>query len=77
MYVKRQKVKGYLIMNGISLKDIAKLAGVAYKTASGVLCGHGKSDKVRRAAIELLRFKNPVAADKVEKIWPKGAQLKA
>ena len=77
MSVKRQKVKGYLIMNGIPLKDIAKLAGVAYKTASGVLCGHGKSNKVRNAAIELLRFKDPVAAGKLEKLWPKGKQLKA
>ena len=76
MDVKRQKVKGYLIMNGIPLKDIAKLAGVAYKTASGVLCGHGKSNKVRVAAIELLRFKNPVDAGKLEKLWPKGMQLK-
>ena len=76
MQVKRQKIKGYLIMNGIPLKDIAKLAGVAYKTASGVLCGHGKSSKVRSAAIELLRFKNPSDAHKLERIWPEGAKLK-
>ena len=76
MNVKRQKVKGYLIMNGIPLRDIAKLAGVSYKTASGVLCGHGKSSKVRKAAIELLRFKNTKDAHKLEMIWSEGAVLK-
>ena len=76
MSVKRRKIKGYLIMNGIPLKDIAKLAGVAYKTASGVLCGHGTSSKVRKAAIELLRLKNPADAHKIEMLWPEGVSLK-
>jgi len=74
---KIQLVKGYLSINGIELVDIVKFSGAGYKTVSGVLRGHGTSEPIRRAAIELLRFNNPKHARKVEAIWPEGERLAA
>ena len=70
-----KKIKGYLLLSDVTINDVANLAGVAYKTASGVLCGHGKSKPVRKAVIELARFKNPKIAKKIENLWPEGTKL--
>ncbi|MDH3976451.1 MAG: hypothetical protein OEV42_19475 [Deltaproteobacteria bacterium] len=74
---KRQLVKGYLSINAVQLKDIVDFSGAKYKTVNNVLNGYGKSDKVRKAVIELIRRSRPADAEKIEEIWPEGEQLAA
>ena len=63
--------------HNIKNKEIASLAGVEQSTVRVVLSGSGTSQKVRKATVALLAFIDPVAASKLEKLWPEGKKIAA
>jgi len=59
------QIKALIVLNGTSLSEIARSAGVSRQWVSMVVNGHRKSRRVRKAVAEALGIS-------VEDLWPNG-----